>query len=118
MMGSKSNSLARAFFVLGFLFFAVACNGSSKTEEITDYDKLCQIYKDVVQQPIDLSVKEMKITERVQKELPRFFKTNFVNIIKADAGQRYQFIKQLAEAETKNKWECEAIQSYYANEFK
>jgi hypothetical protein len=118
MMGSKYNSLARAVFFLGLFLFAVACNGSPKTEEITDYDKLCQIYKDVVQQPIDLSVKEMKITESVQKELPGFFNANFVNIIKADAGQRYKFIKQLAEAETKSKWECEVMQSYYANEFK
>ncbi|KPJ94066.1 MAG: hypothetical protein AMJ53_06010 [Gammaproteobacteria bacterium SG8_11] len=117
MKASIYNSLDQAIFLLIIFFFAVACNGSAESGGNSDYDKLCQIYKDITQQPIDLSEKEMKITERVQKELPQFFEANFVNIVKADAGQRYQFIKQLAEAETKNKWDCEAMRSYYAKAF-
>ena len=88
------------------------------SQSATDYDKLCQIFKDVVQEPIDLRMKEVKILERVQKELPDFFNANFVHITKAKPDMRYQFIKQLAEQETKKPWDCETIKSYYANEFK
>jgi hypothetical protein len=98
--------------------FAISCNDSPTSQSATDYDKLCQIYKDVAHEPIDLRMKEVKILERVQKELPDFFNANFVHITKAKPDKRYQFIKQLAEQETKKSWNCETIKSYYANEFK
>jgi len=111
---SKYYNLTLAILLLGFLFFSVSCKSSPQA---TDYDKLCKIYEDIVPQPIDLSTKEMKIVERVQAELPNFFNTNFVHIEKARADKRYPFIKQLAEEETKKKWDCEVMRSYYANEF-
>lgn len=100
------------------LLFVVSCNGSPASQSHTDYDKLCQIYEGVVKQPIEVRMKEVKLLERVQKELPDFFNDNFVHITKAKPSMRYQFIKQLAEEETKGKWDCEVMRSYYNDAFK
>lgn len=116
LSSSKLYNLALTILLLSFLLFSVSCKSSTQTE-VTDYNKLCKIYEEIVPQSIDLSTKEMKIVERVQKELPTFFNANFVHIETADANKRYQFIKQLAEEETKKKWDCEVMRSYYANEF-
>lgn len=94
------------------------CDGTANAQGATDYGKLCQIYADIVQQPIDLSMKEMKIIERVQKEFPDFFAKDFVHISKADPDRRYQFIKEVAEEEIKKAWDCDVMRSYYANLFK
>ena len=111
-------NVIRITTLLILAFAVTACDRSANAQGATDYDKLCQIYGDIVQQPMDLSMKEMKITEQVLKEFPSFFEKNFVHISKADPDQRYQFIKQLAEEETDKTWDCEVMRSYYANEFK
>lgn len=112
-MTAKHLNLTRILFFLGCFIFSVACTGATQT----DYTKLCQIYARIVPQPLELYIKEGKIAERIQLEMPKFFKDNFVNIMLADADQRYQFIRQLAETETKTKWGCDIIRLYYANDF-
>lgn len=93
------------------LFFA-ACSAQTP-----DYTKLCNIYAGIVNQPIDLSSKEGKIMEEVQKIFPKFTGSHFVHIAQADPEQRYPFIKQIIESETNETWDCEIIRNYYATQF-
>jgi len=103
-------------FIFSSILVLVSCGDSNSNSNIVKYEKLCDIYKEIVLKPTDLSTKEMQITERVQLELPDFYKDNFVHIAVADADQRYQFIKKLA-GETKSDWSCETIKNYYDTEF-
>ncbi|HED17842.1 MAG TPA: hypothetical protein ENI64_13640 [Gammaproteobacteria bacterium] len=95
----------------------ISCESSASGKAVSKYDQLCQIYKEVVSMPVELRVKEGTLVQRVQNELPDFFNKNYTYIARADADQRYPFIKKLAEEELKSKWSCEVMQSYYDNEF-
>ena len=66
---------------------------------------------------IDLSTKEMEITENVQNKLPKLFNRLFVHVIVTDAADRYALIKQYAKQQDKLIWECEAAHQYYTTAF-
>ena len=95
----------------------MSCNRNAETQKSATFDSLCRIYEDIVQQLIELSMKEKRITERIKKELPRFYEQTYAHLVSADPDFRYKFIKSLADKETKNTWQCESMRSYYANEF-
>ena len=104
-------------FGFGILSFVVACNNSNEARDNSTFNHLCQIYENIVKQPIALNMKEMKITESVQKELPDFFEKSFSRLVSADPDFRYKFIKRLADEKTDNTWECDSMRHYYENEF-
>lgn len=104
-------------FSIGFFSIVISCNSNTGSLENSTFDHLCRIYEDIVLQPIDLNMKEMKITERIQKELPVFFEKNYAQLVSSDPDFRYKFIKRMADIKTKNTWKCESMRSYYANEF-
>jgi len=103
-----------SFFSISLL---ISCESSASGKTASTYSQLCQIYKEVVSSPVELRVKEGTLVQRVQNELPDFFKKNYTYIARADADQRYPFIKKLAEAELKSEWSCKVMKSYYDNEF-
>jgi len=109
------NIIMRVLFLSTLSFLMISCQDTNHNP--ATYNKLCQIYKEVVSQPVDLGIKEAKIVERVQKEFPNFFNDNFYYISTADPDRRYALIKRLAEEVSKNEWKCEIMKSYYENEF-
>jgi len=116
-MKIKYTDIKLIVFSIGFLSIVISCTNNTGPLENSTFDRLCQIYEDVVQQPIDLNMKEMKITERIQKELPAFFEKSYAQLVSSDPDFRYNFIKRMADMKTKNTWECESMRAYYANEF-
>jgi len=111
------NIISRVMFIFLIGFLLISCESPITSKATSSYDKLCLIYQEVVTRSIDLSTKEGTLVQRVQSELPDFFNKNFVHIFKADADQRYGFIKKLAEEELKREWTCAVMKSYYDNEF-
>lgn len=59
----------------------------------------------------------MKLTEKVEKELPDFMDPYFNYIESINSDKRYPFIKKLAEEKTLNPWDCTVMKDYYATEF-
>lgn len=91
----------------------VACDWKPAEQAQSDFDQLCKIYEGIVQQPIEQGIKEMKIAETIQKQLPVFFEQNYVHIATADMNKRYMLIKQLAESTAGSNWECDEMETYY-----
>ncbi len=79
-----------SFFISSFL---ISCESSASGKVVSTYDQLCQIYKEVVSRPVELSEKEGTLVQRVQNELPDFFNKYFAHIFITDADQRYSIIK-------------------------
>ena len=94
----------------------ILANENNKIEN-SHYDELCGIYKNIVNKSVNLSEKEMKLTENVQDKLPALFNQLFVHIIISNADSRYRLIQQYAKQQNNITWECEAARLYYVNEF-
>jgi len=94
----------------------VFANEHSKLEN-SYYHELCNIYKSIINKPIDLPSKEMQLTESVQNKLPTLFNQLYIHIIKTDADSRYKLLKQYAEQQSNVIWECEVARKYYATQF-
>jgi len=107
----------RAIFVLSIFVFAVSCNAKN-SESADDFDKLCGIYNEIVPQKIDIDIKMGKLAERVNEDMPDFFKNYFSHVQRMDANKRYNYIKQSAEKAKGGKWECDVMKSFYDNNFK
>ena len=107
---------ASIFLLLSFCAFISSCDKKVKIDS-SDYEKLCNIYQEVVPQTISLTEKETKIADQVMVELPEFYQLNFIYIQQADPDKRYQFFKRLAENATKKSWTCETMKNFYAKEF-
>lgn len=95
----------------------VLANGNTNNIESIHYRELCDIYNKIANEPIDVSMKEMMLTENVQEKLPILFDQLFIHIIKSNASNRYRLIKQYASRQNDLSWECEAAHLYYTSEF-
>lgn len=103
-----------------WLFLSLLYCSSISAEKLTssvNYDELCKIYSDITSKDLDLSIKEMKITDRIQSEFPDYFQSTFTHIMRARADQRYPFIKQMAEQQLNIDWSCEPMYRYYKEDF-
>ncbi|MGD8785760.1 MAG: hypothetical protein PVG75_15045 [Thioalkalispiraceae bacterium] len=107
-MPANNNSITKSIYLIIFLFLITAC--SSQTGP---YYKLCDIYAEIIDQPVSLTIKEGRIAEAVQKEFPDFFEQNFIYIMQVDKKERYTALKSSIEQSTKKSWDCEIIQLYY-----
>lgn len=110
-------NLIRATVLIGILFSNSLFAEDHYNFVKTDYETLCGIYKDIISKPVDLTSKEMELTESVQSKLPQLFNQLFIHIIKANADRRYQLIKQYAKQQSKVNWECDIAHNYYSSEF-
>jgi hypothetical protein len=114
----KKLKLIRFVMFILLLFVTTACMAEPQTQKKpVDYATLCKIYQDVASKPMDLGLMEMEIAGQVQKQLPDYFKRTFVNIMKFDAKDRYQTMKQLIEQDTNASWDCAPMKAYYDTQF-
>jgi len=110
--------IIRIFSVTGFILLFSACNASPTTQSISDFDKLCDIYKTVVDEYKDTkdpSIRRYNLALRIQTELPDIT-DDYKHIISVARNERYHLFKQVAETRTKKQWDCPAIESYYSGE--
>lgn len=105
--------LRKTLILISVFVTLVACDNLIAEQETDKYKNLCEIYKGIVQQPIDESMKEMKISEAIQKQLPAFYKNNYAQISTADFDRRYSLLKKIAKIDGSDSWECNEIKTYY-----
>ncbi len=103
-----------------YLFFVIlilgVVNCSNKaTQGVPDFDEICQIYKNIVNQPISDDKKYIMIVEQINKEFLVFFNKDFINVLQSDPEQRYLLLKQVSERDGIGAWKCKAIYFYYKN---
>jgi len=99
------------------LFFNSVLANERLELENAHYHELCNIYKSIVNKPIDLSSKEAQLIESVQNKLPILFNQLYVHISDSDADRRYKLLKQYAKQQNNIIWECEVARKYYATQF-
>ena len=98
-----------------FVIFTVpACTKQPAPSAANDYARLCEIYREVMGESLSPAMTGVKISERVENEIPRIF-VHFDNISRADANEAYGFFKHIAEKQTNNPWDCPAMEKYYSN---
>ena len=95
------------------VLLCMACEKMSANQGQTDYDKLCTIYEEIVQQSIEAEAKEIKLVVEIEKQLPVFFKQHYVHLINTARNRTYGLIKQVAESNNVKDWECPVMKTYY-----
>lgn len=99
--------------VICICFLITCCEKSNAGQEKSEYDQLCRIYESIVQQPIETGMKELKLAEKIKKQLPVFYEKHYVFISTADRNEKYNLIKQVISSNVGSNWECEVIKTYY-----
>ena len=112
-----TNALYATAFICTFFSSGLFAESNTNTHNESDYIELCNIYKSIVNKPLDLISKEMKLTENVQNKLPNLFNNLYVYVLNTDADSRYEFIQKFAKLRDKHNWECEIARSYYSTQF-
>jgi len=106
----------RLILLASIIFFFSACNASSSEPTSSDYDKLCDIYKNVVEEFKDTNdplIREGNLAQRIQAKIPNMMEY-FGHIISVAPEERYKLFQQIAEHQTKKKWNCPAAESFYS----
>jgi hypothetical protein len=78
----------------------------------SDYEQLCRIYNEYSKPDLPRDVAAVKITERVEHELPGLYE-RYVVIVMNPVEGRYQAFKNLAASESVTNWSCDAIREFY-----
>ena len=113
-----SGFVFRVILLTSLIFFFSACNASPTTQSTSDFDKLCAIYKTIVDEVKDTndpSIRRYNLALSIQTELPNIT-DDYKHIVSVARNERYQLFKQVAETRTKKQWDCPAIESYYSGE--
>jgi hypothetical protein len=85
----------------------LACRGKS-----SDYEQLCQIYREYSKPDLPRDIAAVKITERVEREPPTIYE-RYVVIVMNPVEGRYQAFKELATSQNVSNWSCDAIRAFY-----
>ena len=99
-----------ALFIL-----CVACESSSSTQSVSDYEKLCKIYEEVVKTRSSKTERIVLLTERIKKEIPDIYPI-YQNAALVAGKEKYQFFKEAAETDTNVSWDCDAMKFYFSND--
>ena len=108
-----------SLFSLVFLFSAcdAASTKASTTPLISDFDKLCEIYKDIAgeyKKTNDRLSSDGNLYKRIKAELPNML-DDYDHIFNTPRKERYQLYQEVAEIRIKQKWNCPAAESYYSD---
>ncbi len=100
-----------------WLIILASLLSACSTSPVSSYDQLCQIYSEIAPQAMALDVKEGKLADTIESEMPIFFESDYVNIITADRIKRFALIKSMADNEGQADWQCKTMERYFAGEF-
>ena len=106
--------LINTTIVLTIMFVVVACNNSELNQDKSDYDELCRIYEEVLDESIAPEMIGAELTKRIQNEIPGVY-VHFKNIANADPKDAYQLFKKVAEKETEKAWDCKVMKDFYSD---
>jgi hypothetical protein len=104
---------ARASFCLPLLSAVWGLNVSSCVSKTSQYDKLCRIYEEYSPAATARDVAAVKITERVERELPEIYDRYLVVVMNSVEG-RYDAFRELAHEADQPSWSCDAIRQFYS----
>jgi hypothetical protein len=109
--------LFQTSFVVFILFSETLYANTHKIAQ-SDFTLLCEIYNQANNASVDLTTKEMTLTEKVYNELPVLFNQLFTYVMRTNADERYALINQYTRQEYDSDWKCESARLYYLNSFK
>ena len=112
----KSVVIFRIIIIFILASCGAACDISPSTQAVSDYDKLCKIYTEIVNDQSSQTKKFSLLTERIRKEIPDIY-VLYQNAALVDQKDKYQFYKEAAKKATNRPWECAVMKSYYSGEF-
>ena len=106
--GRMVRCLLSGVVCLGMLLSACGCGDKSSS-----YDRLCKIYEEYSSASTPRDVAAVKITERVERELPEIYQ-DYVVVVMNPVEGRYDSFRELAR-KTANQpsWSCEAVRTFY-----
>lgn len=104
----QPNVKHQKYFIAVLLLSLPAC----ESNKAAHYDKLCDIYSSIVEQPISTDDKEGLLAESISKELPDFYKSNYINVLTLPLAERYAIMKRIAEEVSGEPWECVVMRDY------
>jgi|GEM_PF-3044261 len=115
-------TLYKALTYACFCVFVLASCGqepeNNNAIKNSDFIELCNIYQDISKSTVDLTTKEMMLTENVLNKLPTLFNKLFIHINNNNANSRYRLIQEYAKQQNQLVWECKAASHYYETNFK
>jgi hypothetical protein len=79
------------------------------------YDRLCKIYEEYGAPSTPRDVAAVKITERVERELPGIYEKYVVVVMNPVEG-RYHAFADLAREASQPNWRCDAIRAFYSGQ--
>jgi len=99
--------------LLSVVIFIIGCSKSEQATTVSDYDKLCQIYTEVLSKGYSPAEREMMISDKIEKNIPKLY-THYKNILlTSNDVNGYDLYKKLAEKELKSRWDCPAMKGYF-----
>lgn len=105
------------FLTVVIFFLMVGCQDDSTLNWPERYGRLCEIYEEYAYKSMDVGMREGRIVEKVQAEMPEYYEETFRYIVSMDSNRRYPTIKRLAEEQLGESWDCEVMRSYYETQF-
>lgn len=110
----QSTRLATRFWraVASTAYLALSLQMQGCRSKSSDYEQLCRIYGEYAKSDLPRDVAAVKITERVERELPKIYE-RYVVIVMNPVQERYQAFRDLAASEHVANWSCEAIRVFY-----
>ncbi|MGD8569794.1 MAG: hypothetical protein PVJ39_17035 [Gammaproteobacteria bacterium] len=99
--------------ILVVLLLFVGCDSSPSAQAQSDFDKLCKIYEETLQNPTSHIMQAVEITERAEKEVPNIA-VHVENIANVNAKDADPLFKKIAEKQTKKSWDCKAMKEFYS----
>jgi hypothetical protein len=105
--GSRSRLGAVCVAYLVVSLQMLACRSKS-----SDYEQLCRIYEEYSKPDLPRDVAAVRITERVERELPAIYE-RYVVVVMNPVDGRYQAFKDLAASAQVSNWSCDAIRAFY-----
>jgi hypothetical protein len=101
--------------VIATIFLVIACSEPEFDREVSDYDRLCDLYKEVIEKTNNPAMIGMELNQRTKEEIPEVH-VHFKNISNADPKIAYKMFKEIAEKETGRNWECKEMQNFYSSD--
>ena len=92
-----------------------SCDRSVNSQEKSDFEQLCNIYEEFIQNPEPEENKIEKLTKRIEKELPNIY-IHYKNIAIMPRNDKYIYYKKLAEETTNKPWNCTVMKEYFSTD--
>ena len=112
----KPATVVRIIFAFIVAILNVSCDMSSTSQTVSEYDKLCKIYEEIITDKGSSANWDTLLIERIKNEIPDLF-VLYQNAALVDRKDKYQFYFEAAQKATNKQWDCQIMKSYFSGEF-